>query len=95
MYARVTRWENGTEDEVRGLADMIGASDGPPEGVPASGIMLLTDPENGRSTTVVLFDSEEDMRAGDAALRAMNPPDGMQLSLSSVEMYEVAVDRRL
>jgi hypothetical protein len=77
------------------FADMIKSSDGPPEGVPASGIMVLGDRESGRSLVIGLFDSEDDLRTGDAALRAMDRPAEAQGNISSIEFYEVTVDRRL
>ena len=92
MYARVSRWEDNTPEELRRAAEMIDTSSGPPEGVPATGFMLLVDPESGRSMGIALFDSEEDMRKGDEALNAMNPPAGQSGRRVAVEMYEVAVD---
>jgi hypothetical protein len=97
MYARVARWEGGSADQIGRATDEIRSrtSEGPPEGVPAKGFLLLTDPENGRVLAVALFETEADMRTGDEALNAMNPPgDGMGRRVS-VEMYEVAADERL
>jgi hypothetical protein len=63
--------------------------------VPAKGFLLLADPDNGRVLAVALFETEADMRTGDEALNAMNPPgDGMGRR-ASVEMYEVIADVRL
>jgi hypothetical protein len=52
------------------------ASAGPPEGVPAKGFLMLIDPEKGQSLAVALFETEEDLRAGDEVLNSMNPPGG-------------------
>jgi hypothetical protein len=95
MHARVTRWEGAKADEIRTLAEQINSSDGPPPGVPAKGIMLLADHENGRSITVVLFETEDDLRQGDETLSAMNPDPGFSGQRTSLELYEVAVDRRV
>ena len=95
MYARVSRWEGSNEEAQRGMADMINSSDGPPEGVPSSGIMVLNDHDQGRSLVIALFESEDDLRTGDHALRAMDRPPGSAGDVSSIELYEVAVDRRL
>jgi hypothetical protein len=83
------------QETIRRFADMINSSDGPPEGVPSSGIMVLADPDSGRSLVIGLFDSEEDLRKGDAALRAMDRPADARGDVSSIEFYEVTVDRRL
>lgn len=95
MHARVSRWEGMDEEAIRKFADMINSADGPPEGVPSSGIMVLADPDSGRSLVIGLFDTEEDLRKGDAALRAMDRPADARGDVSSIEFYEVTVDRRL
>jgi hypothetical protein len=95
MYARVARWEGLDQESIRQFAEMINSAEGPPEGVPSSGIMVLTDSENGRSLVVGLFDSEDDLRTGDAALRGMDRPPEAKGSISSIEFYEVTADRRV
>ena len=96
MYARVATWHGGGADAIRSAADEIArrADDGPPEGVPATGFLLLTDPDNGRVIGISLFETEDDLRTGDATLNEMSPPgDGMG-TRQAVEVYEVAVDVR-
>jgi hypothetical protein len=97
MYARVAKWEGADAEAVRRTAERIAANaaEGPPEGVPAKGFMLLIDPDNGRSLAVGLFETEEDLRKGDEVLNAMNPPDDGMGHRASVEMYEVAVEEHL
>ena len=95
MYARVARWEGLDQESIRQFADMINSSEGPPEGVPSSGILVLSDGENGRSLVIGLFDTEDDLRTGDAALRAMDRPPDAKGSISSIEFYEVTAERRL
>jgi hypothetical protein len=94
MHARVAHWEGLDEAAIRQFADMINSADAPPEGVPSSGILVLSDTEKGRSLVIGLFDSEEDMRAGDAALRAMDRPPEAKGNISSIEFYEVTANRR-
>jgi hypothetical protein len=97
MYARVAKWEGAEADQIRAAAEGINAeaSSGPPEGLPAKGLMLLIDPENGRSMAISLFATEEDLRQGDATLNTMSPPgDGMG-QRTAVEVYEVAADLRM
>jgi hypothetical protein len=95
MYARVTRWEGLDSEAARRFSQMINSSDGPPEGVPSSGIMFLSDADNGRSLVIGLFDTEDDLRTGDAALKAMDRPPEAKGEITSVEFYEVTADRRV
>ena len=97
MHARVASWEGGNPDAIRRSSDEIRerAGEGPPEGVPAVGFLLLVDPENGRSMAISLFESEDDLRQGDEVLNGMSPPDDGMGTRSSVQVYEVAVDVRL
>jgi len=94
MHARVARWEGLDHEAIRQFAEMINSADGPPPGVPSSGILVLSDAENGRSIVIGLFDTEDDLRTGDAALKAMDRPPEARGDISSIEFYEVTVDRR-
>jgi hypothetical protein len=96
MYARVTKWEGGEGERIRKAASEINsrAASGPPEGVPAKGFLLLTDPDSGRTLAVSLFESEDDYRQGDETLSGMTPPDDGFGQRGAVEKYEVAVDVR-
>lgn len=97
MYARVASWEGGDAEAIRASAAGIQsqADQGPPEGVPAVGFLLLIDPDNGRSIGIGLFETEDDMRTGDAKLNEMSPPDDGMGTRKSVEFYEVAADMRV
>jgi hypothetical protein len=55
---------------------------------------MLIDPDSGRGLGVSLFETEEDLRAGDEVLNSMSPPDEGMGRRSSVERYEVALDFR-
>jgi hypothetical protein len=96
MYARVAKWEGAEAEGMRRSAEEINsqAGEGPPEGLPAKGLMVLIDPDNGRGLGITLFDSEEDLRKGDETLNSMSPPDDAMGQRTAVEMYEVAVDLR-
>lgn len=97
MYARVASWDGGDPETIRASAEGIQsqAEEGPPEGVPAVGFLLLIDPDNGRSVGISLFETEEDMRTGDATLNEMSPPAGGMGTRRPVEFYEVALDMRI
>jgi hypothetical protein len=97
MYARVAKWEGAEADALResGAEMNERAPSGPPEGVPAKGFLMLIDPEGGRSLAISLFETEEDLRTGDAALNDMSGPSRDDVGRrTSVESYEVAVDIR-
>jgi hypothetical protein len=96
MYARVARWEGAEADAMRRSSEQINAeaASGPPEGVPATGFLMLIDPENGQGLAVTLFETQEDLRKGDEVLNSMTPPEEGMGRRVSVETYEVAVDLR-
>jgi hypothetical protein len=94
MYARVSHWEGGTAEEIERMQKNIEQGEGPPEGVPAKGFMMLADRESGRGLAIALFESEEDLRTGDAKLSEMSPPAESRMKRGAVEMYEVVVDVR-
>jgi hypothetical protein len=95
MYARVVRFEGADAEsmersvsEIRAEAESRG---GPPEGVPAKGLLILNDGESGRSLGISFFETEEDYREGDETLNSMSPPGQGMGERVSVEKYEVAV----
>lgn len=87
--ARVVAFEGVTADRIEQLRSEIGSSDGPPDGVPATELMILHDPGGEKSLAIVIFDNEDDYARGDAALDAM-PADGTPGRRISVDRYEVA-----
>jgi len=96
MLARVTTFEGGTADGVRAAVEQLqsDARSGPPPGVKSDGLTMLFDANGGRAMFIGLFASEEDLRASEAALEAMSPPEGAG-TRSSVDIYEVGVDVRM
>jgi hypothetical protein len=97
MFARVARWEGSDAETIRRTAERINSevsTSGPPAGVPAKAFLMLIDPDSGRGLGVSLFETEEDLRAGDEVLNSMSPPDEGMGRRSSVERYEVALDFR-
>jgi hypothetical protein len=97
MYARVARWEGAKGDALRRAADEANAQapNGPPPGVPAKAFLMLIDPDSGKSMSIVLFETEEDLQTGDAALNEMNPGSDDVGTRTTVEMYEVGADLRV
>ncbi len=95
MHARVARWEGLDQAAIERFSQMINSAEAPPEGVPSSGILVLSDVDSGRSLVIGLFETEADMRTGDAALKAMDRPPEATGDISSIEFFEVTADRRL
>jgi hypothetical protein len=90
MYARVSKWEGGDAQSIQEAADRISSQDGPPEGVPAQRLVMLTD-SSGNVLMIPFFETEEDLKKGDETLKGMSPPGNIG-ELKSVEMYEVKLD---
>jgi hypothetical protein len=90
MWARVARFESdpGNVDaaieEARGFA---ASGDVPPE-LAGAKMLMLVDRQSGGRLNVTMFDTEEAMRKGDAAMNAGQPRSAGRRS--SVELYEVA-----
>ena len=90
MYARVATFESDP-DKVDDAVEMVRtevAGDTPP-GLEGAKMLMLVDRETGKGIGVTLFESEEAMRRGDAALNAMSP--GNTERRTSVEFFEVPV----
>jgi hypothetical protein len=96
MLARVSTFEGGTADGVRAAVEQLRSDlpKGPPEGIKSNGLTVLIDPDGGRMMFIGLFASEEDLRASEAALEDMSPPEGSG-KRSSVDVYEVAAEVRM
>jgi hypothetical protein len=62
----------------------------PPEGMPASELLVLHDADGQRALAIVLFDNEADYQKGNEILEAMPSPDtpGQR---TSVNKYDVAM----
>jgi hypothetical protein len=61
----------------------------PPEGFPSAEVIVLHDAEAEKSLAVVIFENEDDYRAGDAILSAM-PAGDTPGQRTSVTKYDVA-----
>ena len=95
MYARVVTWEDVDPEAVRAATVQMRAEEGPPEGVPSTGLTFLLDPDGRRAMAVGLFETEADYEQGDATLNAMDPPGGTFGTRVSVVRYEVSFDVRM
>ena len=55
-----------------------------PKGIPASGFLMMVDRARGKVVEILLFETESDLREGDATMNAMEPGEG--------SMHRVALD---
>jgi len=91
MYVRVATFENSGDidaavEQVKGDVE----NDNRPPGLEdAKGMMMLVNRESGKSMGIVMFETEEALKRGDAALNEMSPSDNSKRS--SVEIYEMPV----
>jgi hypothetical protein len=94
VFVRVVRFTDVTADRVEGLIATIEESEGPPPGVPTTGLQMLFDEAQGTAVVLQLFDSAEDMRIGGEAFAAMDPGETPG-TRASVDMCEMKLERRL
>ena len=86
--ARVVSFDGVSKDRIEELkGEMQGE---PPEGLPATEIILLHDAEAEKSMVVLFFDSEDDYRQGDETLNAMGS-DETPGRRTAVAKYDVAL----
>jgi hypothetical protein len=87
--ARVVTFDGVSKARVEEMkAEMSG--DAPPEGVPATELIVLHDPDAEKSLVVLFFENEDDYRRGDETLNAM-PAGDTPGQRTSVSKYDVAV----
>lgn len=92
MHARMATFEGGNADQVREMLNEIRqrSEQGPPEGVPAVGLLLLHRADGSKVVTISLFETEADLEQGNATLNSMDPPTPGGLGeRRSVELLEV------
>jgi len=87
--ARVVSFEGVSNDRVEAMKRQMTEGERP-EGLPASEIVMLHDPETEKSLVILFFETEDDYRQGDETLNAMSSEDtpGQR---TSVGRYDVAV----
>jgi hypothetical protein len=94
VYVRVVRFTDVTSARVDELLARIEESDGPPEGVPTTGLQLVFDESQGTAVVLQLFETEEDMQAGARVFAAMDAAETPG-TRASVDMGELKVDLRV
>jgi hypothetical protein len=86
--ARVVTFEGVSKDRMDKMDSEMQEGQ-PPEGFPSAEVIVLHDPEAETSLAVVIFENEDDYRAGDAILSAM-PAGDTPGQRTSVTRYDVA-----
>ena len=88
-FARVVSFEGVSKDRMEEMRNEMSESE-QPEGLPATEVVVLHDPEAEKSLVVLFFESEDDYRQGDETLNAM-PAGDTPGQRASVAKYEVAM----
>ena len=94
MHVRVVRFTDVTAERIDGLLAQIEQSDGPPPGVPATGLKLFFDQAQGTAVVLQFFETAEDMNVGGQAFSAMDSSETPG-TRASVDMCEVKLERQL
>ena len=93
MYARVATFQSDPADidQAIGMVRNEVESNETQPGLEGAKMLMLVDRESGKQIGITLFESEDAMRRGDAALNSMTPGGGA--SRAGVEFYEVPVSK--
>lgn len=94
MYVRVVRFTDVSAERMQELNARVEESDGPPPGVPATGVKVLVDEAQGTAVVLQYFESAEDMEAGAKVFSAMDSSETPG-TRASVDMCEVKIERSL
>jgi hypothetical protein len=94
VFARVVRFTDVSPERVEALRARIDESDGPPPGIPAVGLQMLFDAEQGTAVVVQLFDSADDMRTAEEAFDAMDASETPG-TRASIDRCEMKLDMRM
>jgi hypothetical protein len=94
VFVRTVRFTDVSPDKVDGLVATINESDGPPPGIPATGLQMLVDAEQGTAVVLQFFDTAEDMRAAEEAFDSMDSSETPG-TRASVDRCEMKLDMRV
>jgi len=88
MYVRVVRFTDVSAERLEKTLARIKESDGPPPGVPATGLKVLFDEEQGTAVVLQSFATAEDMEAAAKVMTAMDASDtpGARASVDACEL---------
>lgn len=88
MYVRVVRFTDVDRERMEGLLARVEESDGPPPGVPSTGVKMLYDEAQGTAVVLQYYATAEDMETGARAFSAMDPSEtpGTRASVDACEL---------
>jgi hypothetical protein len=88
MYIRVVRFTGVSAERIEAVKAMISESEGPPEGVPTTGLTVMFDADQGTAVVLQEFATAQDMEAGARVLSEMEPGEtpGTRASVDSCEV---------
>lgn len=94
MFVRAVRFTDVSAERMQELTARVEESDGPPPGIPSTGLKVLLDEAQGTALVLQYFDSAEDMEAGAKVFSAMDSAETPG-TRASVDMCEVKIERSL
>jgi hypothetical protein len=94
MFMRVVRFTDCDPDRVDQLTSEIDASNGPPEGIKATGLQMILDRDQRTVVVVQVFESEQDMRDSEQAFDSMDASETPG-TRASVDRGELKLDLKL
>jgi hypothetical protein len=88
MHIRVVRFTDVDPQKLEGMLTSMKESDGPPEGVPSTGLQVVVDEDQRTVVVIQHFANAEDMRKGAEVLGAMDSAQtpGTRASVDAGEM---------
>jgi len=88
MNVRVVRFTDVNAERLEGLLARIKESDGPPPGVPSTGLTILFDEAQGTAVVLQYFATADDMDAGAKVMSAMDASEtpGTRTSVDACEL---------
>jgi hypothetical protein len=92
--ARVVTFDGVNNDRINEIQEEMTSGGGRPEGLPASEIIVLHEPESEKVLVILFFDNEDDYQRGDAILNAM-PAEDTPGRRTSATKHDVAVHMTL
>jgi len=94
VHVRVVRFTDVDPQRVEATVERVNQSDGPPEGIKATGIQMLYDADQRTAIVLQSFESAEDMAAAEQVFDSMDPGDTPG-TRASVDRCEQKLDRRM
>lgn len=88
MFVRAVRFTDVDAERLETLLSRIKESDGPPEGVPSTGLQILFDASQRTAVVLQQFDSAADMETGGKVFAAMDAAEtpGTRASVDACEL---------